>query len=108
MDATFAKAAYVLLIALFGTLMLAAVAAIGILGIRSAARQGNAIAGDELSTAVVTGQLARDMDVAYAAGEAAARSADPAMRSRLLGTLYTSLVPAVDGHLLSLERLHVA
>jgi diguanylate cyclase (GGDEF)-like protein len=107
-DATFAKAAYVLLIALFGTLMLAAVAAIGILGTRSAARQGNAIAGDQLGTAVVTGQLARDMDVAYAAGEAAVRSADPAMRSRLLGTLYTSLVPAVDAHLLSLERLHAA
>ena len=81
-------------------------AAIGILGIRSAARQGNAIAGDELGTAVVTGQLARDMDAAYAAGEAVVRSADPAMRSRLLGSLYTSLVPAVDGHLLSLERLH--
>ena len=108
MDATFAKAAYVLLIALFGTLMLAAVAAIGILGIRSAARQGNVIAGDELTTAVVTGQLARDMDVAYPVGEAVVRSADPAMRSRLLGTLYTSLVPAVDGHLVSLERLHVA
>ena len=108
MNATIVKAAYVLLIALFGTLMLAAVAAIGILGIRSAARQGNAIAGDELTTAVVTGQLARDMDVAYAAGEAVVRSADPAMRSRLLGSLYTSLVPAVDGHLLSLERLHVA
>ena len=106
MNSTFAKAAYVLLIALFGTLMLAAVAAIGILGIRSAARQGNAIAGDELTTAVVTGQLARDMDVAYAAGEAVLRSVDPATRSRLLGTLYTSLVPAVDAHLLSLERLH--
>ena len=108
MNATFVKAAYVLLIALFGTLMLAAVAAIGILGIGSATRQGNAIAGDELTTAVVTGQLARDMDVAYAAGEAVVRSADPATRSRLLGSLYTSLVPAVDGHLLSLERLHVA
>ena len=103
---TFVKAAYVLLIALFGTLMLAAVAAIGILGIGSAVRQGNAIAGDELTTAVVTGELARDMDVAYAAGEAVARSTDPAMRSRLLGSLYTSLVPAVDKHLLSLERLH--
>ena len=106
MNATFAKAAYVVLIALFGTLVVVALAAIGILGIRSAARQGNAIAGDQLGTAVVTGQLARDMDAAYAAGEAVVRSADPATRSRLLGTLYTSLVPAVDAHLLSLERLH--
>ena len=108
MNATFSKAAYVLLIALFGTLVVVALAAIGILATRSAARQGNAIAGDELTTAVVTGQLARDMDVAYAAGDAVVRSADPATRSRLLGTLYTSLVPAVDAHLSSLERLHVA
>ena len=108
MNATFSKAAYVLLIALFGTLVVVALAAIGILATRSAARQGNAIAGDELTTAVVTGQLARDMDVAYAAGNAVVRSADPATRSRLLGTLYTSLVPAVDAHLSSLERLHVA
>ena len=28
------------------------------------------------------------------------------MRSRLLGTLYTSLIPTVDAHLFSLERLH--
>ena len=88
-------------IALFGALALVvvAVAAIGILGTRSAARQGNTIAGDELTTAVVTGQLARDMDAAYATGEAALRAADPATRSRLLGTLYTSLLPAVDAQL---------
>ena len=86
--------------------LVVAVAAIGILGTRSAARQGNAIAGDELTTAVVTGQLAQDMDAAYATGEAALRSADPATRSRLLGTLYTSLLPAVDAQLFSLEQLH--
>ena len=80
--------------------MVVALAAIGTLATRSAVRQGNAIAGDQLTTAVVTGQLARDMDVAYAAGEAVVRSADPATRSRLLGTLYTSLVPAVDAQLL--------
>ena len=66
MNATFAKAAAVLLVALFGTLVVVAVAAIGILGIRSATQQGNVIAGGELTTAVVTGQLARDMDAAYA------------------------------------------
>ena len=82
-------------------------AAIGILGIRSATSQGNAIASDELTTAVVTGQLARNIDAAYAAGEAAVQTADPAMRSRLLGSLYTSLLPAVDAQLFSLERLHV-
>ncbi len=87
-------------------LVVVAVAAIGILGTRSAARQGNAIAGDGLTTSVVTGQLARNMDAAYATSEAAVRAADPAGRSRLLGSLYTSLFPAVDAQLFSLERLH--
>ena len=87
-------------------LAVVAVAAIGILGIRSAVQQGTVIAGDELTTAVVTGQLARDMDAAYATGEAALRAADPAGRSRLLGSLYTSLLPAVDAQLSSLEQLH--
>ncbi len=107
MNATFAKAATVLLIALFGTLLVVAVAAIGILGIRSATYQGKVIAGGELETAVVTSQVAREMDAAYAAGEDALRAADPATRSRLLGTLYTGLVPAVDAHLFSLEQLHI-
>jgi len=87
-------------------LVAAAVAAIGIAGTRSAASQGNAIADDELTTAVVTGQLARDMDAAYAGGQAAVRATDQAERARLLGTLYTSLLPAVDAQLFALERLH--
>src|SRR6266699_4915612 len=87
-------------------LVVVAAAAIGILGTRSAARQGNAIAGDGLTTSVVTGQLARNMDAAYATSEAAVRASDPAGRSRLLGSLYTSLFPAVDAQLFSLERLH--
>ena len=103
---TLAKAAASSVIALFGTLVVVAVAATGILGTRSAEQQGSVIAGDQLTTSVVTGQLAQDMDTAYRTGEAALGSADPAVRSRLLGTLYTSLVPAVDAHLVSLERLH--
>ncbi len=105
-NATFTRAATVLLIALLGTLSMVAVAAIGILGIRSATYQGKVIAGGELDTAVVTGQLARDMDAAYATGEDAVRAADPATRSRLLGTLYTSLLPAADAQLFSLAQLH--
>src|SRR6266571_1958091 len=85
-----------------------AVAAIGIAGTRSAASQGNAIAEDELTTAVVTGRLARDIDAAYAAGQAAVLATDQAERARLLGTLYTSLLPAVDARLFALERLHAA
>jgi diguanylate cyclase (GGDEF)-like protein len=105
-NATFARAATVLLIALFGTVLVVAVAAIGILGIRSATYQGKVIAGDELDTAVVTSQLAQKMDAAYVVGEDALRAADPATRSRLLGTLYTSLLPAVDAQLFSLQQLH--
>ena len=65
------------------------------------------IAGGELDTAVATNQLAREMDAAYATGEAALRAADPATRSRLLGTLYTSLLPGIDAQLFSLQQLHV-
>ena len=84
-------------------LVVVAVAAIGILGIRSAVQQGNVVAGGELTTAVVTGQLARNMDAAYATGETALQAADPAERSRLLGSLYTSLLPAIDAQLFSLD-----
>src|SRR5262245_10347423 len=89
-------------------LVVAAVAAIGILGTRAATEQGNEIAGDELTTAVVTGQLARSMDAAYAAGQAAVRSSVPAERSRLLGSLYADLLPAVDARLFTLDQLHAA
>ena len=105
---TLAKAATSSLVALCAALVLVvvAVAAIGTLGTRSAAGRGNAIAGEDLTTSVVTGQLARNMDAAYAAGEAAVQATDPAMRSRLLGSLYTSLLPALDAQLFSVERLH--
>jgi diguanylate cyclase (GGDEF)-like protein len=49
--------------------------------------------------------LARDMDAAYAAGEEAFLSG-PAQRTRLLGQLYTSLLPAVDAQLLVFEQFH--
>ena len=106
MNATFARAATVSLIALFGTLLVVAVAVIGILGIRSATYHGQVIAGGELDTAVATNQLAREMDAAYGAGEGALRAADPSTRSRLLGTLDTTLLPGIDVQLFSLEQLH--
>jgi diguanylate cyclase (GGDEF)-like protein len=107
MNAMFAKAATVSLIALFGTLLVAAVAVIGVLGIRSATQAGKVVAGDELDTAVATNQLAREMDAAYASGEAALRTPDPATRTRVLGTLDTSLLPGIDAQLSSLRQLHV-
>ena len=92
-----------LLVAFFRTLVTVAVVVVGILGIRSATYQGQVIAGRELDTAVATNQLTQKMDAAYGAGQDALRAADPATRSRLFGTLYTSLLPAMDAQLLSLR-----
>jgi diguanylate cyclase (GGDEF)-like protein len=107
---TLAKAATRSLVALCVALALAvvAVAVIGILSTRSAASLGNTIAGDELTTSTVTGQLARNIDAAYTAGEQAILTSQPAQRSRLLRSLYTSLLPAVDAELFSLEQLHAS
>ena len=106
---TLARAATSSLVALCVafSVVVAGVAAIGVVATRSAASQGNTIAGDELTTAIVTNQLARNIDAAYAAGEQAVLATQPAQRSRLLGSLYTSLLPAVDAELFSLEQLHV-
>jgi diguanylate cyclase (GGDEF)-like protein len=106
---TLAKAAASSLVALGAVLALVVVAVtvIGILGIRAAVQQGTVIAGGELTTAVTTGQLTRNMDAAYATGEAAFGTADPATRSRLLGSLDARLLPAIDGQLFSLEQLHI-
>ena len=105
---TLARAAARSLVALCIALVLVvvAVAVIGILNTRSAEGLGDAIAGDELTTSTVTGQLARDIDAAYATGEQAALTTQPAQRSGLLGSLYTTLLPAVDAQLFSLQQLH--
>ena len=105
---TLAKAAASSLIALCVGLafVVVCVAAIGILGTRSSAKLGNDIASDELTTSTVTGQLARDMDAAYAAGEAAFLASGAGERSRRFGALYTSLLPAADARLTALVRLH--
>jgi diguanylate cyclase (GGDEF)-like protein len=105
---TLARAATRSLVALCAALALAvaAVAAIGILNTHSASNLGNMIAGDELTTSIVTNQLARSIDAVYATGEQAALATQPAERSRLLGSLYTSLLLAVDADLFSLKQLH--
>jgi diguanylate cyclase (GGDEF)-like protein len=81
------------------------VAALGILGIRRATAQDIAVASGELTTSIVTAALARDMDATYAVGEQAFAPGS-AQRARLLGQLYTTLVPATDAQLLALEQLH--
>ena len=87
------------------TLVVLAVAALGIIGTRASTQLGNSIASDELTTVVTTAQLARDMDLAYATGEQALLSG-AAQQSRLFGQLYTSILPAVDAELSLLEQLH--
>jgi diguanylate cyclase (GGDEF)-like protein len=105
---TLAKGAASSLIALCVGLafVVVCVAAIGILGTRSSAKLGNNIASDELTTSTVTGQLARNIDAAYATGEAAFLASGAGERSRLFGALYTSLLPAADTRLTALQRLH--
>jgi diguanylate cyclase (GGDEF)-like protein len=82
------------------------VAAIGVLGTRASTKLGNSIASDELVTSTATGQLAQDMDTAYATGEEAFLTSEPGQQSRLLGSLYTSILPATDAQLSYLEQLH--
>jgi diguanylate cyclase (GGDEF)-like protein len=105
---TLAKAAASSLIALCVGLafVVVCVAGIGILGTRSSAKLGNDIASDELTASTVTGQLARNMDAVYAAGEAAFLASGAGERSRRFGALYTSLLPAADARLTALVRLH--
>jgi diguanylate cyclase (GGDEF)-like protein len=107
---TLAKAAASSLIALCVGLafVVVCVAAIGILGTRSSAQLGNNIASDELTSSTATGQLARDRDAAYAAGEAAFLASGAGERSRRFGALYTSLLPAADARLTALVRLHAS
>ena len=88
-------------------LAVAVVAALGIASTRSAEARGSAIADNELTSAVLTGQLAQSMDAAYQAGQAAIQ-AGPAMRSDLLTSLYTSLLPRVDGRIVKLDQLHAS
>ncbi len=105
---TLARVATGSLIALGVGLALAVslVAVIGILGINSSATLGKEISSDELATSTVTAQLARGMDAAYATGQEAFLTPDQARRSRLLGGLYTNLLPATDVRLVALKQLH--
>jgi diguanylate cyclase (GGDEF)-like protein len=88
------------------SIVVVAVAAIGILGARWSTLLGKQIASNELATSTATGELARNMDTAYVTGEEAFLTANPATRSHLLGWLYTTLLPATDAEVTNLVRLH--
>ena len=104
---TLARAATSSLVAIFAVLMLAVagMAVGGIVATRMAMSLGNTVANDELTTAVVTSQLARDIDAVNTAAQEIL-SATPAQRAQLRESLYTSLLPAVDAQLYSLKQLH--
>ena len=88
------------------SLVVVAVATIGILGAHSSTILGRQVASDELGTSTATGELARNMDTAYVTGEEAFLTGNPAVRSHLLSYLYTSLLPATDNEVTNLVRLH--
>jgi diguanylate cyclase (GGDEF)-like protein len=87
-------------------LVIVAIAVLGVLGTQASARLGNQIANDELTTSTATGQLVQDMSAAYATGEEAFLASGTTQRSRLLDSLYTSILPATDTQLAYLGRLH--
>jgi diguanylate cyclase (GGDEF)-like protein len=88
------------------SLVVVAVTAIGILSARSATDLGKQVASNELATSTATGELARNMDTAYATGEEALLTGNQAIRSRLLGWMYTTLLPTTDDEVTDLVRLH--
>ncbi len=88
------------------TLVVVAIAAIGVLGTRASTRLGITTASDELTTSAATGKLAQDMDAAYATGEATFLASTPARQSQLLGSLYTAILPATDTQLAYFDQLH--
>jgi diguanylate cyclase (GGDEF)-like protein len=85
-----------------------AVAAIGVFGADSSATAGKEISNDELTTSTATGELARDMGTAYATGEEAFLTANPALRSKLLDWLYATGIPATDAQMTAFEQLQAA
>ena len=71
------------------SLVVVAVAAIGILGAHSSTILGKQVASDELATSTATGELARNMDTAYVTGEEAFLTANPADADRISSTIST-------------------
>ncbi len=96
----------ILLVCLFFAMVVAAIGAAGVVAVRSATAVGATIAGDELTTATVTSRLGRQLDRAYSTAQAMMLSADPARHATLAAALYDPVIPAVDGALADLTRIH--
>ena len=95
-----------LLVCIFFGLVVAAIGAAGVVAVRSATAVGATIAGDELTTAAVTSRLGRQLDRAYSTAQAMMLSPDPARHATLAAALYDPVIPAVDGALADLTRIH--
>jgi diguanylate cyclase (GGDEF)-like protein len=93
-------------VCVFFAVMIVGVGVAGVTGVRSTTQVGNAIVGDELTTANATARVGQSMDAAYAQGEQLLLSADRTRDSQLTRTLYDTTIPAVDTGLANLERLH--
>jgi diguanylate cyclase (GGDEF)-like protein len=90
------------------SLVVVAVTAIGLIGVRSSTSLGMDVSTDALATSTATGELSRDMDTAYADSEQAFLASAAAQRTRLLDLVYGSILPATDAELTVLEQLHAA
>jgi diguanylate cyclase (GGDEF)-like protein len=87
-------------------LLISAVGAVGILGVRSAPRVGASITSNELTKSTTTAHLDRTMQSVYATAEQAFLVGNASQRTSLLNSLYSQLIPQVDVQLEDLERLH--
>ena len=96
----------IVLVCLFFGVVVAGIGAAGVVAVRSATAVGATIAGDELTTAAVTSRLGRQLDRAYSTAQAMMLSPDPARRATLAASLYDPVIPAVDGALADLTRIH--
>jgi diguanylate cyclase (GGDEF)-like protein len=96
----------IVLVCLFFGVVVAGIGAAGVVAVRSATAVGATIAGDELTTAAVTSRLGRQLDRAYSTAQAMMLSPDPARRATLAASLYDPVIPAVDGALADLSRIH--
>jgi diguanylate cyclase (GGDEF)-like protein len=90
----------------FFAVVITVVGGVGVIGVRSAIDSGNSISRDELQTSTVTARVGQRIDDAYAAAEGSLLTGDSKLRSSLLSTLYTEILPKVETELSNLQRLH--
>ncbi|CAN5655863.1 diguanylate cyclase [soil metagenome] len=91
---------------LFCAVVAAFIGGLGIAGVVSATNTSANLADDEVATAIITARLAHELDAVYADSQAVQLSPGPAARAQLVSRVYNEEVPAVEGYLSSLRRIH--